>query len=74
MEPQMSELSTPEDILDAARMKEREAYEFYSGLLTRPHARLVRDLLEHLKDEEYKHFRSVEDMLAKLHLGHNLLR
>lgn len=64
-----TELSTPDEILNAALAKELQARAFYSGLAERCQIKLVRELLEKLKDEENKHVKMVEDMMASLRLG-----
>ncbi len=63
------ELSTPGEILNAALAKEVKARAFYSGLAERCQVKIVRELLEKLKDEENKHVKMVEDMMASLRLG-----
>jgi len=62
-------LSTPDEILNAALVKERQSREFYAGLAEQCRIDLVRELLEKLKDEENKHVRMIENMLADLRLG-----
>ena len=62
-------LSTPDEILRAALGKELEARAFYSGLAERCQIETVKELLEKLKDEENKHVKMVEDMMASLRLG-----
>jgi rubrerythrin len=62
-------LSTPDEILNAALAKERQSRQFYAGLAEQCGIEMVRELLEKLKDEENKHVKMVEDMLADLRLG-----
>ena len=62
-------LSTPDEILNAALAKERQSREFYARLADQCRIDMVRKLLEKLKDEESKHVKMVEDMLADLRLG-----
>ena len=62
-------LSTPDEILNAALAKERQARQFYAGLAEQCQIEMVRELLEKLKDEETKHERMIGDMLADLRLG-----
>ena len=62
-------LSTPDEILNAALAKERQSREFYARLADQCRIDMVRKLLEKLKDEETKHERMIEDMLAELRLG-----
>ncbi len=63
------QLSTPEEILNAALAKELHARAFYAGLAERCQIEIVRELLEKLKDEENKHVKMVEDMMVSLRLG-----
>lgn len=66
-------LNTPDEILNAALAKERQARQFYAGLAEQCQIEMVRELLEKLKDEENKHVKMVEDMLADLRLGRSPL-
>jgi rubrerythrin len=63
--------NTVEDILKVALAREETAHRFYEGLLEK-HSRVepIRDLLEQLKDEEYRHIRLIHDKMAQLDLGH----
>jgi rubrerythrin len=62
--------NTPEAILKAALAREHAAHRFYADLLER-HSRIepVRDLLQELKDEEYRHVKMVEARLSDLEAG-----
>ncbi len=62
--------STPDQILETALGKEREAYAFYSGMAAQCKIEDVRRLIESLKDEEHRHVRLIEAMLARLRSGH----
>ena len=62
-------LSSPDEILDAALAKELQARTFYSRLAEQCQIEMVKELLEKLKDEENKHVKMVEDMMASLRLG-----
>jgi len=62
-------LSTPDEILNAALVKERQSREFYAGLAEQCRIDMVRELLEKLKDEENKHVKMIEAMLAGMRLG-----
>ncbi|MBM4149435.1 MAG: hypothetical protein FJ224_10375 [Lentisphaerae bacterium] len=62
-------LSTPVEILERALEKERQAFEFYSGLLEQSRVRMVQDLVATLKDEEQKHVRMIEQKLAEIRRG-----
>lgn len=67
-----TELKTPDQILRAALAKEQEAHQFYGDLLVHCQAHIVRELVERLKNEEYKHVRMVQEMISKLNLGKDL--
>ena len=71
--PHEPRLNTPDEILNAALAKERQAYEFYAGLAEGCRIDFVRKLIETLKNEEHKHVRMVEEMLTKLRLGQSLV-
>ena len=62
-------LSTPDEILNAALTKERQSRQFYAELAGQCQIGMVKELLEKLKDEENKHVKMVEDMMADLRLG-----
>ncbi len=62
-------LMTPNQLLQVALGKEEEAYRFYDRLLEECRVDVVRELLEKLKNEEHKHMRMVEEMIARLNLG-----
>jgi len=63
------DLGTPDKILAAALEREKAACAFYANLARHARVEMVRELVEHLKDEEHKHVRRIEDMLARLNLG-----
>ncbi len=62
-------LMTLNQILQVALGKEEEAHRFYDQLLGECRVDMVRDLLERLKNEEFKHIRMIEDMITRLNLG-----
>jgi rubrerythrin len=62
-------LSTPEEILSAALAKESQSLRFYAGLAEQCTIEVVRQLIEKLKDEENKHVKMIEQMMANLRLG-----
>jgi rubrerythrin len=62
-------LTMPDEILRAALGKETAARDFYSEMAGHCPVDFVRDLLERLKDEECKHMRLVQDMMARLAQG-----
>ena len=66
-------LMTPNQVLEVALGKEEEAHRFYDRLLEECRADTVRELLETLKNEEYKHIRMVEEMITRLNLGKALV-
>ena len=67
--------SNPVDYPDIAREvgaaleKEVEALGFYGQLLARPSSVTIREVLEKLKNEEYKHIRLIRRVLGNLNLG-----
>lgn len=71
MKAAANNLATPDGILEAALCREKEAYQFYSGVLARCSLDAVRDLVEKLRDEEYRHVRMIEGMISNLNLGHD---
>ncbi len=62
-------LRTPADILQSALSKEKEAFTFYAEGERQAKIAMVRDLLTTLKNEEQRHIRLIEEMLARLRLG-----
>jgi len=62
-------LSTPDDILKTALLKEKEARQLYSDLSAHTRIEMVRKLADKLKDEEGRHVKLIEDMIAKLNCG-----
>jgi rubrerythrin len=66
------DLTTVGGILEEALEKEIEAHEFYGRLLAQRSSTTIRDVLEKLKDEEYKHIRLIRRMLGNLELGRNI--
>ena len=64
-----SQQTNPHAVLEAALAKERAAHRFYDSKAQTATLAVVRDLLLRLKDEEAKHIRLIEGLLAKLDLG-----
>jgi rubrerythrin len=62
-------LSTPDEILNAALVKEHQSRQFYAGLAEQCRIEMVKRLIERLKDEEEKHVKMIEEMQANLRLG-----
>ena len=71
MNPPLPKL--PEEILQAALAREVEARDFYRDLAINCHVDFVRKLLERLQNEEAKHVSWVQEMLTRLHTGHDLV-
>jgi rubrerythrin len=71
--PNASRFSTPDKILKAALSKEKRARDFYADQIGRCRIEMVRELLEKLRNEEQKHVRMVEQMMANLRLGRNVV-
>lgn len=63
------DLTTVGGILEAALEKEMEAHEFYGKLPAQRSSISIRNVLEKLRDEEYKHIRLIRRMLGNLELG-----
>jgi rubrerythrin len=64
---------TPEEILQAALVREEEARALYAELAAQCHIDFVRELLEWLVDEEAKHAHLLQEMITRLHLGKDLV-
>ncbi len=62
-------LSTPMEILEAALAKEKAAYRFYDTLLNNTGIEILREVIEHLREEEYRHILLVEKMMVKIRNG-----
>jgi rubrerythrin len=76
---------TPKEILDTAlakekaafsyydRMlalaKEKAAFSYYDRMLKATNIEVIQDLLQELKNEEYKHVKMVENKIRLLNLG-----
>jgi rubrerythrin len=63
------QLSTPDEVLNAALAKEHQSRQFYAGLAEQCKIDMVKQLIEKLKDEENKHVKMIEEMLSNLRLG-----
>jgi len=62
-------LKMPDDILNAALVQEKKAHDFYTNMSARCQIDFVRELIEKLKDEEYRHIQLIEGMLVQLRQG-----
>ncbi|NIQ39292.1 MAG: hypothetical protein GTN81_11960 [Proteobacteria bacterium] len=60
---------TPEEILNTALAKERAAFSYYDRMLKASNIEVIQDLLQELKNEEYKHIKLVENKIRLLNLG-----
>lgn len=60
------QLKTPDQILMAALEKENAARDFYAELADRCHVDFVKELLQHLQNEEEKHAVLIRKMIARL--------
>ena len=66
----MTELNTPMAILKAALKKEKAAYRFYDNLLKEHKSiEILREMIEQLREEEYRHVQIIEKKIAKLDFG-----
>ena len=61
-------LSTVDDILKAALSKEKASFFFYDNLLKNRTVAPLREILEHLREEEYKHIRLIEKKIARMEM------
>ena len=61
-------LKTPADILKAALVKEQQAHDFYEHMGLTCKVEMVVELLDLLKNEESRHLRLIQAMLAKLEI------
>lgn len=69
MEDKIRSLETPYDILRAALKKEKASYRYYDNLLKDEKVHALREFLEDLRNEEYKHIRRIEKKLSQMELG-----
>ncbi len=60
---------TPEEVLNIALSKEHASFRFYDRMLNLESVELIQDLLQELKNEEYRHVKRIEKQLAKLRSG-----
>jgi rubrerythrin len=67
------ELTTLDDILQAALAREEESRDFYGDLTARCRVDFVRDLLQRLQGEEAKHVHLIQEMITKLNLGKDVV-
>ena len=61
-----TDLKTPDEILNKALEKETQARDFYAELAAECPVDFVRELLETLQNEEYKHMKMIKNMLGRL--------
>ena len=67
-------MATPDQILQKALEKEKQARDFYAGLAADCTVLFVRELLEKLENEEAKHVIMVQNMLGRLQAGVDMVR
>lgn len=60
---------TSEQILKTALAKEKAAFSYYDRMLKSTNIELIQDLLQELKNEEYKHIKMIESKMRRLSLG-----
>ena len=69
MEPNVAKARTPADLLEMALTKEKLSYAFYEQMQQHASVGLLRELVETLKNEEWRHVRLVERKLNDLRDG-----
>ena len=70
MDDEIRKPNTTSEVLEAALKKEKAAYRFYDRLLKENMSiDILKETIEKLRDEEYKHIRFIEKKIAKLGLG-----
>jgi rubrerythrin len=62
-------LDNPHDVLESALAKEKAAFRFYDRIAQSAVNRDLQTLALQLKDEEAKHVRMIERLLARMELG-----
>jgi len=67
------DITTPDQILQKALEKEKEAYDFYEQLVSSCSVDFVKDLLEKLRNEESKHMRMIQNMISRLESGKEII-
>jgi rubrerythrin len=60
---------TAEQILNTALAKEKAAFDYYDRMLKSTNIELIEDLLQELKNEEYKHIKMIERLIRRLTLA-----
>ena len=66
----MTELMDPIGILKTALKQEQASYSFYDDLLKKYKSiEILREIIEQLRDEEYRHIQRIEKQITKLGLG-----
>jgi rubrerythrin len=66
-------MTTPDQILQKALEREKEARDFYAGLASGCTVDFVRDLLEKLRNEESKHVQMIQHMISRLESGRDIV-
>jgi len=65
----LAKTGTPMEILKAALVKEHAAHDFYAEVRDHAKVEMVRALAEQLCEEEQRHIRLIEKLIADLKLG-----
>ena len=66
----MTELIDPIGILKRALEKEQASYRFYDEILKQYRSiEILRETIEQLRDEEYRHIKMIENQITKFGLG-----
>ena len=73
MAPDQDTLKTPGQILRKALEMETQARDFYAVIANSCRIGFVRELLEKLQNEEYRHMSLVQDMIRRLESGKDLV-
>jgi rubrerythrin len=63
------DLSTTDEILQEAWLREQEGFSFYKSLASQCTVPFVKELLEQLKNEKLRNVQLVESMIARFNLG-----
>ena len=73
MTPYQHTMTAPDQILQKALEMETQARDFYIGLALDCSVDFVRELLEKLQNEEYKHMCMIQDMIRRLESGKDIV-
>ncbi len=65
----VSKLTTPKEILEAALSKEEGAYRFYDSVMNGTKVDFIRELAAQLREEEQRHILLIRRKIADLNQG-----